>query len=586
MDSRTLRRKVRYQLKSIAFLTAILLLFPMFLSETPYRALAESGGIKVYCNGILYGSTAYIDTASGVAMVPIGMLESIPGLRLDIRDNQAWFALYGRQLTTTMGSDSYVLDGQQHHWRHGLEPWQYGTAAPGRDLLEALGASVRWEASEPALYITIPVQNPSVPTNVSPAAEPMHLAFIHESQLWLLNVNQPEAQPQPVSTQNVDQIIGWSHDGQWLAYLQRQDKEKYVGDLSLWVVRSDGQQSQCLKEVPVSEGTPEWSPVDNVIAYQTFKSWDDNTFEESLRLAQLDQGRWQDRQLLNTSNRWLGVGLTWFPDGQSLAFSWMRDGKNVATVERMDRQGRSSRIYTQSPDQAGSMEDGIYAREMDGLKLSPDGRYLAYFSGMNAASLNADQMTLQVVDLQNPGTPFTAGSALGYPQWLAWSPDSRQLAFIAGTGRVASCEKGLNLLTIDKGQFQVRDFSQPGMVDARPFWNESGTALYISRGQESEAWEQEGRHFEVPVLGQYICLGQKAEALSFPQADQADYPLSLSPDGKFLAFERLDYCDLGSLYLLNLQDGKPIKILDKLEVNAGYYGNFYPDGVSIYWTQS
>lgn len=586
MDGVSLKQKVGNRLKNIALLTAFLILFPMFVSDTPYNAEAESTGIKVYCNENLLGSSAYIDSASGVAMIPISIIQNIPGIRLDIQSNQAWFALNGRKVTTSIGSDSYVQEGQQHHWRHGLEPWQYGIAAPGRDLFEALGANVLWDSSQSAVYITIPVQSPPLPSNVSPAAEPLCLAFIYEGQVWLLDVDQSGALPQAVPSRNVDELVGWSHDGQWLAYVQRQGEDKYTGDLSLWVTRSDGQQTQCLKEAPVAEGTAVWSPVDNAIAYQTFKSGDNNTFEESLRLAYLDQGTWQDRQLLNTTDRWLGMGLTWFPDGQSLAYSWMRDGKNMAAVERMDRQGRSRRIYTQSPDQAGSMEDGIYAREMDGLKLSPDGRYLAYFLGMNAASLNADQMILQVVDMQNPGNPFTAGSTLGYPQWLAWSPDSRQLAFIAGTGRVASWGKSLNLLTIDKGQFQVRDLSQPGIVDARPFWNESGTALYISRGQESEAWEQEGRHWEVPVPGQHICLGQKAESLSFPQPDQADYPLSLSPDGKFLAFERLDYSDLGSLYLLNLQDGKPVKILDELEPNASYYGNFYPDVVSIYWTQS
>jgi len=120
----------------------------------------ESGGIKVYCNGDFQGSTAYIDPDSGVGMIPLVLIQNLPGLRLDVRDGQAWFALNGRTLTSTVGSTDYMIDGESKTWRCGLQRWKYGIAIPGRDLFEALGASVSWNEEERAIYITAPVPAP------------------------------------------------------------------------------------------------------------------------------------------------------------------------------------------------------------------------------------------------------------------------------------------------------------------------------------------------------------------------------------------------------------------------------------------
>ena len=47
--------------------------------------------------------------------------------------------------------------------------------------------------------------------------------------------------------------------------------------------------------------------------------------------------------------------------------------------------------------------------------------------------------------------------------------------------------------------------------------------------------------------------------------------------------QRLDYADLGSLYLLNLEDGQLLKFMGNVQAGSGYYGNYYPDSTSIYW---
>jgi len=547
-------------------------------------ALSDEAGIKVYCNGDYRGSTAYIDTRSGVALVPLALIEGIPGLRFDIKDNQAWFAINRRELKTTVGSDSYTLDGKTCRWRCGLKPWKCGVAIPARDLFEALGGSVRWDGENRAVYIDVPVESVPMPQRVAKAALPVRLAFIHDERLWLLDMTRPEAEPQLVPGENVDQIIGWSEDGQWLAYLRRTSDDEFSDDTRLWVVRADGEQSLCLDDQPVVRGTPAWSPIENVIAYQTMMLGK-NTSDQPLKLAVLENGKWVSNKLVDC--RGTIAGLSWFPDGCSLAVTWRRgdDGKERPVIDRIDLGGKCTRLFTLPSNGAESGEGGLYPCEIRGLKLSPDGRYAAYFLALNSESLNADGMTLQVVDLQNPHSLLTIGDVLGYPEWLAWSPDSRKLACIVGCDRIASTNKRLKVVNIADSVFQQHDLGMTGMVDSRPFWGMNGQCLFYARGQESQAWLEEGKQQEVRVPGQQVWCRKDTEErpVTTSRNTQADYPLSLSPDGKFLVFERLDWFDQGSLYLLDLGTNQEVKVLDNLQVDPGFYGNYYPDTVSVKW---
>ena len=89
-------KNLRILLQTIVLMTVLFALLFSALDHPVIGAPAESGGIKVYCNGNFSGSTAFIDTHSGVGMVPLALIEGLPGLRLNVRENQAWFSLNER----------------------------------------------------------------------------------------------------------------------------------------------------------------------------------------------------------------------------------------------------------------------------------------------------------------------------------------------------------------------------------------------------------------------------------------------------------------------------------------------------------
>jgi hypothetical protein len=62
-------------------------------------------------------------------------------------------------------------------------------------------------------------------------------------------------------------------------------------------------------------------------------------------------------------------------------------------------------------------------------------------------------------------------------------------------------------------------------------------------------------------------------------ADYFPYP---SPDGKLLLFVRVDQALRGSLYLS--AQGKETELLRFVTGDIGYYANYLPQWISVYWT--
>jgi len=139
--------------------------------------------------------------------------------------------------------------------------------APVRFLAQALGWGVRWEGMGRAAYLTPP------PQRVMADRFPARVAFTNDQHLWLLDGTRPAQEPVQVTHGGSVEILGWSPDGNWLAYLWRETQELYLDKAYLWVVKFDGSLSFQVDARPVLEGPcfgkPAWSPVENLLVYST-----------------------------------------------------------------------------------------------------------------------------------------------------------------------------------------------------------------------------------------------------------------------------------------------------------------------------
>jgi len=138
-----------------------------------------------------------------------------------------------------------------------------------------------------------------------------------------------------------------------------------------------------------------------------------------------------------------------------------RSHEQPLLIDRITLEGKRFNLYTL---EKARESEGMYIRSATKFKWSPDGRYLAFYLNMNSGSLSADGVGIRVLDLQHPEQLLDLGGGLRYAQWLAWSPDSSQLAYIRGGGREATTNKRLHLVDMRDGG-KITDCGLTGQVD-------------------------------------------------------------------------------------------------------------------------
>ena len=271
-----------------------------------------------------------------------------------------------------------------------------------------------------------------------------------------------------------------------------------------------------------------WSPVANILAYTTQGPGGGYAPDMNLKLAAIqDDASARITTLLPDGSETV-EDFAWAPDGKSLAISLPRTENKPLRIDRLTLAGERHNLLTLG--EAGTAVDEIHFSYAIGLKWSPNGRYLAYYLHYNAASLSTDGVPLQVLDLDNPGRPLNLGTCLPYRQWLAWSPDGNKLAFIQGSGREATANKRLCIVTLPEGNIDFYD--QPGRVDSQPLWLPApDDGVLFCRGLETTAWE--GKQLSGVLVSDHriwLATGDgQARPLTASTPDNADYYPSISP---------------------------------------------------------
>jgi Tol biopolymer transport system component len=453
---------------------------------------------------------------------------------------------------------------------------------PLRFVVENLGATVVWDGTANQVNI-ITGERHTPPERISGQAFNALVAYTDQGKLWLLDGRETNSQPKQLFDSGLAELVGWSADGTWLAYKYYADA-KYDSPAYLWVVQADGSGARQVDTEPVY-GDPEWSPKTNRLAYTIEQNSADGYVSTGIvRYADITAEKTQVHTLVEEDVVMI-PSFTWYPDGESLVISFPRTKEQPPRLERVGLTGQRSLLYTLK-DETPIDPEGLYFWAFISLKWSPDGRYLAYHLRMNSGSLTADSVETGVLDTETKQT-YSLGGGLRYPQWLAFSPDSKKLAYIAGGGRDVILNKQLEIADLSAGG-QVIDYSQSGYVDTQPVWLPGETnKLLFCRGPENEALFESNNLPGVIVPGQRIYKlspDGPAAAITAGPTTTADYYPSPSPSGKEMIFLRLERFNQGSLYLQPLTaPEKAVEVLRGLGGSPGYYYNYYPEWISVYW---
>jgi len=560
---------------TLALLVFLLLLAAMFPGAA---VLAGTGDISITVNGQLLSPDVPPLLQGNRLLFPARPLAEALQARVTWNEASRTAVVTTSQTTILFKLDSkeVVKDGEKLSLDVPVQVSRGHIMVPLRFLAEALGAEVAWD--ERNLAATISTPPAPVPERVYSGAFPARVAFTSNNNLWLLDGSQAGAQPVQVTKEGSAEFLGWSPDGQWLAYLQRETPEEWAAKPYLWVVKADGSGAIQVDQRPVL-GTPAWSSAANTLAYSTDGPGGGYAPDMNLKLATIVDGKVKVTALLPDKSE-LVQDFAWAPDGHSLAVSLQCTEDHPLRIDRINLQGERSNLLTLG--EAGITLGEVYPSFATGLRWSPNGRYLAYYLHPNSASLAADGVQLQVLDLKQPGKPLDLGTSLQYRQWLAWSPDGDKLAFIQGGNREATYNKRLCTVTLPAGKITFYDV--PGKVDTQPLWLPTPReGVLFCRGLERMDWGGQSQS-EVLVSDHRIWLAAndgQARPLTAGTPDNADYYPSVSSDGQNLYFLRLQSATSGSLYQQPLANGTTVELVRNLSGGVGYYGNYYPAWVSI-----
>ena len=207
--------------------------------------------------------------------------------------------------------------------------------------------------------------------------------------------------------------------------------------------------------------------------------------------------------------------------------------------------------------------------------ISPDGKYIAFFSEKNVFSLDlyiADAITGKIIKRLSEATTRSAEDFNSIESTGTWSPDSRRFAFVVFS-------KGMNKLAIfDTGKGgTTREIEMKGVPGIfNPSWSPDGKKIAFS-----------GMAGGVADLYLYdLASGRVEQLTSDPEANL--HP-SWSPDGRYLVYsQEMENHEPGlrkytfNIALFDLND-RSISVTDIFRGAYNLNPLFSPDGRSIYF---
>jgi len=258
----------------------------------------------------------------------------------------------------------------------------------------------------------------------------------------------------------------------------------------------------------------------------------------------------------------------WSPDGKAIAYV-TRDP--VSPEEERRRLDKSFVIHADAPTPPTrlvlQMLDGGQPRVLtpasqyvDTFSWRPDGRALAYAAAPRSGFTAPYAMRIYTIDV-DAGEPRPIVDRPGMNVWPQYSPDGRSIAFVSTGGRVEIvAPRSLSVVPAAGGA--VRAFPLDDAWVNELVWSRDSKAVYI---QANDGMFGTHEHmFEQPIVRVPIDGGRAERVVP---GETVDYSISISRDGRHIAYRAVEGRTMGDLCVLDIASGRSTKIT---EVNPSF----------------
>jgi dipeptidyl aminopeptidase/acylaminoacyl peptidase len=302
-------------------------------------------------------------------------------------------------------------------------------------------------------------------------------------------------------------------------------------------------------------------------------------------------------------------GYEWSPDGKRLAYltsdpmpaDEARQRQDQSFVIHVGVPDRATRLVTQAVDALQSTAGGAArtltpaSQYVDAFSWSPDGRELAYSAAprtgfgatyqtrIYAVAANASQQSDGDQSAPRAGTWRTIVDRPGMNDGPRFSPDGRSIAFTSTSGGMdIMASRSLSIVPADGGP--IRTFRLDDAWVREMVWARDSRSIYLTANDGTFG---RGEHmFEQPVVRVSVEDGRATQVVD---GQTVDYSISLSNDGRRLAYRAVEGRTMGDVFVQDTASGQRTKITDlNPELRGRALGDLKPvswrsfDGMEIW----
>jgi dipeptidyl aminopeptidase/acylaminoacyl peptidase len=377
------------------------------------------------------------------------------------------------------------------------------------------------------------------------------------------------AGPRPVTVDDLMRLraiieVRISPDGERVAYVvSTPSLPKNEHEAALFVVPAAGGTPTRLGEsvrifnVPVPRPQLRWSPDGATLSLLAFDGMRPQVFAIPL-------GGGAPRALTSAPE---GVSAyEWSPDGRILAYLTRdpmtaeeeRQRQDKSFIIRADAPDRPTRLVVQSLQNIRPRTLTPPSHYVDGFSWSPDGREIAYSAAPRSGFTAPYETRVYAVAVDDPssGAPRTIVDRKGMNQGPVFSPDGRQIAFISTDGHAdIMASRSITVAPATGGAPRVFVLADAWVNEF--VWSRDSRSIYL---QANDGTFGRGEHmFEQPIVRLSIEDG-RAERI-VPGAT-VDYSISLSRDGRRMAYRAVEGRTMGDVFVLDTASRRAAKITD------------------------
>jgi dipeptidyl aminopeptidase/acylaminoacyl peptidase len=245
-------------------------------------------------------------------------------------------------------------------------------------------------------------------------------------------------------------------------------------------------------------------------------------------------------------------GYEWSADGRWLAFL-TRDGSPLPPVaNRVGAQPPATRLWIQSSDSPSTARVLTPSTQyVDSFSWSPDGREIVYSFAPFSGFLAPYSARIFAVPAEG-GAARPIVDRPGMNVMPQFSPDGRQISFVTTNGKTGIiAPRGLAVAPATGGDLShIRSYPMNGAWISEIVWAPDSKSLFVTMNEGTFATG--AQMFEMPIVRVDLASGQ-AKRLSPDRT--VDYSLSLSRDGRTMAYRAVEARTMGDLVVLDVASG-------------------------------